>query len=137
MFSLHPQLAQDSVLLGQLNLCELRLMNRRHFPWLLLVPARANLVEITDLNDPDRIQLMHEIATVSDILKHETKADKLNVAMLGNMVPQLHVHIIARFKSDPAWPSPIWGHPSAAIHYCESELLRQNEKWKAHFSKVF
>jgi diadenosine tetraphosphate (Ap4A) HIT family hydrolase len=108
-FALHPQLADDSVAIGELPLSQLLLSNDANYPWLLLVPRRAGLTEIVDLDSSARAQLMTEIADVSQAMKDITQCDKLNVAALGNMVPQLHVHIIARRKSDPAWPRPVWG----------------------------
>jgi diadenosine tetraphosphate (Ap4A) HIT family hydrolase len=85
------------------------LFDDARFPWIVLVPKRNGLVEITDLVTPERHQLLDEIATAMDVLKKATKPYKLNVAALGNSVRQLHVHVIARFQTDPAWPSPVWG----------------------------
>lgn len=108
-FVLNPTLEADSVALASLALSELRLMNQARFPWLLLVPRRADVAEIIDLGKPDRALLFEEITMVSTVLRDVTKCDKLNVAALGNMVRQLHVHVIARFRTDAAWPKPIWG----------------------------
>ncbi|MDZ5450913.1 HIT family protein [Labrys sp. ZIDIC5] len=112
-FTLHPQLAGDSTAIGDLTLSHLRLSNDAGFPWLLLIPKRPDIGEIIELDEADRAVLMQEIAAVSQALKTLTGCDKLNVAALGNMVPQLHVHIIARFKGDPAWPKPVWGQVPA------------------------
>lgn len=110
---LDPRLAADSVFVVDLPLCQVRLMDDATYPWLLLVPRRAGAVEIADLARQDRVALVDEIALVSDALRAETSCDKLNVAALGNMVPQLHVHLIARFRNDPAWPGPVWGKSPA------------------------
>lgn len=108
-FTLDPQLKGDSLPLAELELCTLRLMKDANYPWLLLVPKINGLVEMIDLARQDQHRLMDEIRQVSHALQQVTGCDKLNVAALGNMVPQLHVHIIARFKGDAAWPGPVWG----------------------------
>lgn len=108
-FTLHPQLAADTARVMQLHLCDVRRMNDRRFPWLILVPARDGLREIHDLAETDQQLLWSEITAVSSRLQAVTAADKMNVAALGNQVPQLHVHVIARFTTDPAWPAPVWG----------------------------
>jgi diadenosine tetraphosphate (Ap4A) HIT family hydrolase len=107
-FTLHPRLAADTIALGDWPLCRLLLMNDGRFPWLILVPARPDLREIHDLPSAERAILIEEIARASALMQQGFKADKMNVAALGNQVPQLHVHVIARFASDPAWPNPIW-----------------------------
>jgi diadenosine tetraphosphate (Ap4A) HIT family hydrolase len=108
-WSLHPQLERDTTPLGELPLSRVLIINDANYPWLLLVPRRAGAVELIDLDEVERAQLMTEIALVSRALKDVTECDKLNVAALGNAVPQLHVHIIARRKTDKAWPKPVWG----------------------------
>lgn len=108
-FALDPRLAGDSTPVCDLPLCSVRLMRDARFDWLLLVPRGSGLVEIIDLDDADQQRLMREIATASRVLKTQTDCDKLNVAALGNMVPQLHIHVIARRKGDAAWPGPVWG----------------------------
>ncbi len=108
-WSLHPQLEQDTIEVGDLPLCRVLIIKDANYPWLLLVPRRPDVVEILDLNDVERAQLMTETARVADALKQITKCDKLNVAALGNLVPQLHVHVIGRRKTDAAWPKPVWG----------------------------
>ena len=108
-FVLDPRLAAESAPLGELALCQVLLMDDARFPWILLVPKRAGLVEIIDLGAGDLVRLMEEIATASGVLEAATSPYKLNVAALGNVVRQLHVHIIARLENDPAWPSPVWG----------------------------
>jgi diadenosine tetraphosphate (Ap4A) HIT family hydrolase len=108
-FALHPMLAADSVAVVALGLSDLRLHNQAAFPWLMLIPRRAGVAEIIDLAKPDRATLFEEITVVSAALRMVTQCHKLNVAALGNQVRQLHVHIIARFETDPAWPKPVWG----------------------------
>jgi diadenosine tetraphosphate (Ap4A) HIT family hydrolase len=111
-FSLDSRLAADTVPVADLPLSTLRLMNDATYPWLILVPRREAVTEIIDLEADERQQLIEEIATVSALLRDMTRCDKLNVGALGNMVPQLHVHVIGRFHGDPAWPGPVWGkHP--------------------------
>ena len=126
-FTLHPQIVRDTLEVGDLPLSHLRLMNDRTYPWLLLMPRRPDVTELIDLDEDDRFALMREIAQVSEVLKVETGCDKLNVASLGNAVPQLHVHVIARFKSDAAWPKPVWGQ-ALAVAYSDgaaSDLICQ------------
>jgi diadenosine tetraphosphate (Ap4A) HIT family hydrolase len=107
-WSLHPQLHADTVPVCDLALSRLLAMNDANFPWLILVPRRPGVSEIIDLGT-EQATLMGELAVVSRALKDETRCDKLNVAAIGNMVPQLHIHIVARRKDDAAWPKPVWG----------------------------
>ncbi|MGB7259247.1 MAG: HIT family protein [Pseudolabrys sp.] len=108
-WSLHPQLAADTVPVGDLALTRVLLNDDANYPWLILVPRLPALVEIIDLDDGGQAQLLREVSDAAHALKRITKCDKLNVAALGNQVPQLHVHVIARFHSDAAWPNPVWG----------------------------
>ncbi|MCA1299916.1 HIT family protein [Stappia indica] len=108
-FVLDPRLAADTLPVGLLGLCAVRLMSDARFPWLMLVPQRPDLTEILDLDEEERHLLMREIAAASSALRAVTVCDKLNVGALGNLVPQLHVHVIARFQGDAAWPGPVWG----------------------------
>ncbi len=108
-FVLDPQLDADTIPLGRLALSRVLLMNDARYPWLILVPERAGLAEIIDLPEADRALLMAEISAASEALKAVFQPDKLNVAALGNRVRQLHVHVLARFASDVAWPGPVWG----------------------------
>ena len=108
-WSLHPQLERDSVAVGELSLSHVRAMNDASYPWLILVPRHAGAVEIIDLDSEQQADLMDEIALLSRVLKDVTACDKLNVAAIGNVVPQLHIHIVARHRSDAAWPRPVWG----------------------------
>ena len=112
-FTLHERLAADSVAVGVAALCEIRLMNDRRYPWLMLVPRRPGLREIHELPEAERRQLVEEIAAASRALQAESGAEKMNVGALGNLVPQLHVHVVARRAGDPAWPGPVWGHGRA------------------------
>ena len=116
VWSLHPQLAQDTVPVGDLPLSRVLLANDANYPWLILVPRRASLVEIIDLSDSHRLELMDEIADVARALKSITECEKLNIAALGNQVAQLHVHVIARRHSDQAWPKPVWGAAAPAAY---------------------
>lgn len=125
MFVLHERLKADTFEVCDLSLCKVLLMNDTAYPWLILVPAQNDIVELTDLTADDQQLLMAEMVKVSDVLKNLTGADKMNVATLGNMVPQLHVHVIARFKDDAAWPAPIWGksHPIAYTDTIKNKLI--------------
>ena len=108
-FALDPRLAADTVEVGDLALCRVLLMDDARFPWLILVPRRADLTEITDLPEPDAATLWQEIRIATGVMQALAKPDKVNVAALGNVVAQLHVHVVGRFRSDPAWPGPVWG----------------------------
>lgn len=112
-FALHPRLAADTVPVCDLDLCTVLLMNDARFPWLVLVPRREEAVEIIDLAEADRTLLMTEIARASEALRAAAPCDKLNVGALGNLVPQLHVHVVARVEGDAAWPGPVWGSGAA------------------------
>jgi diadenosine tetraphosphate (Ap4A) HIT family hydrolase len=119
-WSLHPQLRADTVLVGDLPLSRVLTMNDADFPWLVLVPRRVGASEIIDLGSEQSV-LMNEVSLVSRALKEETRCDKLNVAAIGNIVPQLHIHIVARRKDDPLWPKPVWGF--AARRACEPAAM--------------
>jgi len=108
-WSLHPQLAKDTVNIGDLPLSRVLVINDANYPWLLLVPRRPGVSEVLDLDEVELAQLWTEIARAGRALKTVTECDKLNIAALGNVVPQLHVHVIARRRSDAAWPKPVWG----------------------------
>lgn len=108
-FELHPRLAQDTLEVGVLPLCRVLLMNDLAYPWCILVPQRIAIREIHQLEATDQLQLLQEISGISSAMESAFNADKMNVASLGNVVPQLHVHIIARFEADPVWPAPVWG----------------------------
>lgn len=112
-FELDPRLAADTRPVLDLGLSRLVMMRPADHPWLILVPRRPGLVEILDLDAADRARLFDEITRVAEVLKAETAAHKLNIAALGNVVAQLHVHVIARYPDDPAWPAPVFGRPLA------------------------
>lgn len=126
MFRLNERLAADTAAVCDLPLCTVLLMNDRAFPWLILVPRRAGPREFLDLSAADRGQLMDEIVLAQATLQELFRPDKLNVGALGNVVPQLHIHVVARFVYDRAWPGPVWGS-GAAEHYApaERDALRQ------------
>ena len=109
MFKLHPRLAQDTSVVGDFPLCRLLLMNDANYPWFILVPRRAEMKEIFELEHQDQQQLLKESSHLSQVLSKIFQADKLNIAALGNMVPQLHIHHIVRYQTDQAWPNPVWG----------------------------
>lgn len=112
-FELHPQLHSDTVAIADLKLCRLLLANDSNYPWIIMVPRRVDIREAYQLEPADQQQLLCESNTMCQILENLFKPDKLNVAALGNMVPQLHLHHVARFKNDAAWPAPIWGAAKA------------------------
>ena len=118
-WSLHERLKQDTIDIGDLPLSRVLVIKDAHYPWLLLVPRRSEIVEIIDLEEVEQAQLMTEISRVARALKEITKCDKLNIAALGNVVPQLHVHIIARRTGDAAWPRPVWGVMPPLAHDAE------------------
>lgn len=135
-FELDPRLAKDTLFVANWNLCQVRLMDDAQFPWLVLVPRRAGVSELDDLNEEDRTRLMHEIQRAMKTLRGVVECDKLNVGALGNIVRQLHVHIVARRQDDPAWPGPVWGH-GPAHHYmpeARDKLVRAlHEEGYDHF----
>lgn len=112
-FELHPRLAADTAHVCDWSLSRVLLMRDARYPWLVLVPARAGLTELHDLDVEDRNVLIEEIARASEKLKAITGASKMNIGALGNLVPQLHIHIVARKPGDAAWPGPVWGHGMA------------------------
>lgn len=121
---LHPQLADDTHPIAQWSLSDLRLMDDANHPWLILVPRVDGAAELIDLTDSQQVELTREIATASRALQAAFKPHKLNVAALGNIVPQLHVHVIARFQDDIAWPRPVWGMASAKPYSPEALVQR-------------
>jgi diadenosine tetraphosphate (Ap4A) HIT family hydrolase len=118
-WSLHARLKEDTIDIGDLPLCRVLVIKDANYPWLLLVPRRPDIIEIIDLEEVEQAQLMTEVSRVARALKDVTKCDKLNIAALGNMVPQLHVHVIARRTSDAAWPRPVWGAVPPLSHDAE------------------
>jgi len=126
-FALHPRLAADTHVMGDLPLCRVLLMNDARFPWLILVPRRVGLHEMTDLPTEDGPVMMNEIRLVSKALREILSPDRINVAAIGNMVDQLHVHVVARTTTDPAWPGTVWGHGGAKPYDDPMLLRRRNE----------
>ena len=118
---LHPQLEKDCFVIGRFPLCLLLLINDANYPWFILVPQREGIIEIHQLSDEDQQQLMRESSMLATCIEKEFNADKINLAALGNMVPQLHIHHIVRYKSDPAWPAPAWGKLEA-VPYLDEEV---------------
>lgn len=113
MFELHPRLRQDCLELGAFSLCRLLLMNDSQYPWLILVPQRPDITEIFQLEAADQQQLQQESSRLARAMYQAFQPDKLNIAAIGNLVPQLHLHHVARYRGDKAWPAPVWGHAPA------------------------
>jgi diadenosine tetraphosphate (Ap4A) HIT family hydrolase len=109
-FALDPRLSADTIPVGDLALSSVLLLDDARFPWLVLVPRRAGVSELTDLTDADAAALAHETRLAVGVMQALARPDKVNVGALGNVVAQLHVHVVGRFRSDPAWPGPVWGH---------------------------
>ncbi len=121
MAKIHHQLQQDCVTVGRFSLCHLLLAKDANYPWFVLVPDRDGVSEIFHLSPQDQQQLMVESSQLAEVLADKFQADKINIAALGNMVPQLHVHHVVRYCNDAAWPAPIWGAVPARP-YTEDEL---------------
>jgi diadenosine tetraphosphate (Ap4A) HIT family hydrolase len=122
-FQLHPQLAKDCFVIGDLELCRLLLMNDRNYPWCILVPMREEKKDIYELTESEQAQLLKESSQLSHVMMDLFRGKKMNVAALGNMVPQLHIHHIVRRESDACWPKPVWGQV-LPVFYAEAEALR-------------
>ena len=120
-FALDPRLAADTRPVASLPLCDVLLMNDARYPWLILVPRRAGLVEIADLRDDEQAMLWQEVNRAAAALRAVAPCDKLNLGALGNIVRQLHVHVVARVEGDAAWPGPVWGNGQAVA--CDDERL--------------
>lgn len=121
MFSLDARLAQDAHVIGDFPLCRLLLSNDANYPWFILVPRRPDITEVFHLNDADRQVLWNETDTLAKLLHRGYGADKINIATLGNVVSQLHMHVIVRYRTDAAWPAPVWGK-LPAVPYTEEQL---------------
>ena len=134
-FALHPQLEADTHRVGDLDFTRVLLMDDARFPWLILVPRAPDLRELTDLALDDQHRLLDEINRVAHVLQAMVKPDKLNIAMLGNMVPQLHVHVIARSTADEAWPKPVWGI-GARMAYAADALSQRVDALRAALQPV-
>ena len=124
MFELDPTLAKDTVEITRLRLSAVLLMRYSRYPWLVLVPTLPELVEIGDLDRTDRIALSDETDRAASVLAKLYGPEKINIGALGNIVRQLHVHVVARSTDDPAWPGPVWGH-SPPVDYAAGELERR------------
>ena len=130
MFELHPQLKEDTVIVGQFKLSMVLLHKDANYPWVILVPKRANVNEIHHLAEDDQVQLIRESSHLSEVMTSLFAPKTMNVAALGNMVPQLHVHHVARFEDDPAWPGAIWGK-APAKNYDEKTLAERLNRLNA------
>ena len=131
-FELDPCLAADTVQVTDWPLCKVLLMNDANYPWLVLVPRVAGAVNLHDLDAGQAAGLMEESRRASSLLAQVTGSEKTNVATLGNLVPQLHIHVIARFQSDPAWPGPVWGRVPAEP-YADQALEARLEELRRAF----
>lgn len=138
VFSLDPRLVQDTHVVGDLPLCRLLLSNDANYSWFILVPRRAGITELFQLDEADRVQLWTETNALAELLQRTFEADKMNVATLGNVVSQLHMHVIVRYQADPAWPAPVWGKVPG-IAYSEEQLqaLRAKVTPELHQAFVF
>lgn len=128
-FQLHSQLKKDCFILGKFELCQVLLMNDSQFPWFILVPQRAEIREIYELTNAEQILLIQESSYLAKKLAEIFNADKLNIAAIGNVVPQLHLHHVVRYENDKAWSAPIWGK-FAAVPYTEQQRVLLLEKLK-------
>lgn len=133
-FRLYERLEKDSTFVLDLPLSQIRLINNASYPWLLVIPRVNDLREIHHLHAGQKQQLWQEIDAVSVALEKMTSADKMNVGALGNLVPQLHIHVIARFENDPAWPAPVWGHPDSKEYtqYQKDHFINELKKALDH-----
>jgi diadenosine tetraphosphate (Ap4A) HIT family hydrolase len=132
-FVLHPQLAKDTLPIAEWPLSRVLRMNDTTYPWLILVPRRVNCREISELPSGERHRLIDEIARASEALQREFRPEKINVGALGNMVPQLHIHVIARFINDPAWPRPVWGVRPPTL-FTVSAAKEEIVRWRQAFN---
>ena len=133
-FTLHQRLQEDTIEIVRLELSRVLLMNDSSFPWLILVPERQGVQEVYELSIEDRSVLIEEIAAASEIIQQLYSPDKINIGALGNLVPQLHIHVIGRLRTDCAWPGPVWG-TGKARPYAADELNAVAGRIKKAFSK--
>lgn len=136
MFVLDSRLQQDSLVLGDFPLCRLLLSKDANYPWFILVPRRADISELFQLSEADQQQLWKETTYLAETLKGSFAADKLNVATLGNVVSQLHMHVIVRRRDDAAWPAPVWGRVPA-IEYTAEQVAAIRQRLRAVLSDDF
>ena len=123
MFTLDKKLQEDTFFVHDFKVSELLLMNNSNYPWFILVPRRPEMAEITDLSFEDQIEVLSEINIVADLLQTNFQPHKLNIANLGNVVRQLHIHVIARFQNDLVFPSPVWGSEIKPYEKKEAQAL--------------
>jgi diadenosine tetraphosphate (Ap4A) HIT family hydrolase len=121
-FQLHPRLKEDCIAIGRFDLCQLLMMNDSQYPWFILVPERADIKEIYQLSKSERHTLTEESSYLAENLATLYEADKMNIAAIGNLVPQLHIHHVVRYQSDKAWPAPVWGR-FAAVPYTQQQII--------------
>ena len=134
MFQLHKKLAEDSIHICDLKLSQLLLMNDKRYPWCILVPKKPNLVELYDLDNNDQKVLLHEIKIISDLIKVKDGIRKMNIALLGNKVKQLHVHVIGRSENDYAWPDTVWDKGTKE-KYTQNEITSLVHEFKQGYVK--
>lgn len=125
-FELHPNLAKKCFI-TDLPLCRVLLEDEQYYPWLMLVPRRPNIARIMDLSLDDQMQLIKELDEVQKMMWSTFQPTQLNVAAIGNKTPQLHIHVIARFADDPAWPGTVWDHPIRARYEEKFKMVRVNQ----------
>lgn len=133
-FALHPNLTKK-IFIIDLPLCRVLMENESHYPWLLLVPRQPNASRIIDLSEKNQLQLIKELDFIQKIMWEEFKPSQLNVAAIGNKTPQLHIHVIARFADDPAWPNTVWDHP-VRTQYDENLKNSRVDRLKALLSTI-
>lgn len=129
MFQLDSRLAGDTLEVASLKLCQVLLLNDRRYDWLVLVPRREGVTEILELSSAEQQQLWQEVTLVAQVLRNTQPSHKLNIGALGNVVRQLHVHLVLRRESDPAWPGPVWGH-SPRESYSNEEGREAVKRWR-------
>jgi len=133
-FQLHPRLQQDCITIGRFELCRLLMMNDSQYPWFILVPEISNLTELYQLDKAQRELLMEESCYLAENLAELFQADKMNIANIGNMVAQLHIHHIVRYQTDSAWPAPVWGK-FAAVPYTDTQIIERVGQVTARLSE--
>lgn len=136
MFVLDSRLQQDCLLIGDFPLCRLLLMNDAHYPWFILVPRREEVSELFQLDAADQARLWQETTLLAEKLKDTFAADKMNVATLGNLVSQLHMHVIVRRREDAAWPAPVWGRQPAQP-YVDDQVQQLKDKLRLVLTEDF
>lgn len=133
-FQLHPRLQQDCISIGRFDLCRLLMMNDSQYPWFILVPEIADISELYQLNNAQRDIFMAESCYLAENLAVLFHADKMNIANIGNMVEQLHIHHIVRYQTDSAWPAPVWGK-FAAVPYTNEQIMERTSQLKTQLAE--